>query len=112
MSNQSTEQTLETVDVSYWADQLDALERLEKNPDFKKVIVEGFIKSKALDSVSLLAEPSVKGNRGEVMEDLVAISHLQYHLLMIQRLGAGARQDAIDSEMFPADVEDEIQEIE
>lgn len=100
MSNQPTETELETTDVSYWADQLDALERLERNPDFQKVFVEGYIKQKALDSVSMLAVPNVKsqGQRPEVMEDLVAISNLQYHLQMIHSLGEGARQELYDAQ--------------
>lgn len=105
MSNQTTETELETVDVSYWADQLDALERLQKNPDFKKIITDGYIKTKALDSVSLLAVPSIKtqGQRPDIMEDLVAISNLQYHFLMVKNLGEGARQEMYDLEAPDAD---------
>jgi len=97
-SNQTTE--LETVDVSYWADQLDALERLEKNEDFKKVVLEGYLKQKALDGVSLLADPGIKkrGERPEVMEELVAVSSLQYHFMMVHNLGEGARQELLDIE--------------
>jgi len=98
MNNQPTE--LELTDVSYWAKKLDVLERLEKNPDFKEIILDGYMKEKALDSVSLLAEPSTKtqGRRPDVMEDLVAISNLQYFLFMIHQLGEGARQDMLDED--------------
>ena len=98
MNTQTTETELELTDVSYWADQLDALERLEKNADFKKVFVDGYLKAKVLDSVSMLAVPSIKtnGERPDVMEDLVSISNLQYHLFMIKQLGEGARQDLLD----------------
>lgn len=100
MSNPETEQELETADVSYWADLLDSLEALEKNPHFIKVISKGYIETKALDSVSMLAVPAVKkeGQRPDVMEDLVAISNLQYHLFMIKQLGEGARQELYDIE--------------
>ena len=95
VNNQTTE--LETTDVSHWADLLDSLEKLEKDPHFKKVILNGYMRDKALDSVSLLAHPDVKqrGERPEVMEDLVAISNLQYHLQMIKALGEGAREDTL-----------------
>ena len=100
MSKPENTEELETVDVSYWADQLDALERLEKNPDFQKIIVKGYTEQKALDSVSMLAVPSTKkqGHRPDVMEDLVAISNLQYHLFMVRQLGEGARQELYDLE--------------
>lgn len=109
MSKPENTEELETVDVSYWADQLDALERLEKNPDFQKVITKGYVEQKSLDSVSMLAVPSVKsqGQRPDVMEDLVAISGFQYHLFMIKQLGEGARQ-----ELYDLDTEDiELDEV-
>jgi hypothetical protein len=89
---------LETVEAAYWAEQLSALERLEKNPDFKKIILDGYLKEKVLDSVSLLSHPDVKkrGERPDIMEDLVASSNLQYFFFMIKQLGGGARQDLID----------------
>ena len=91
---------LEMTDVSYWANKLDALERLERNADYKAIVLDGYIKDKALDSVSMLAHPSVKsqGQRGDVMEDLVAISNFQYYVFMIRQLGAGAKADLEDME--------------
>lgn len=73
----------------------EALERLENNPDFKLVIIDGYLNSKALDSVSLLARPEIKkrGERADIMEDLVAISNFQYYLWMIKELGGVAKQN-------------------
>ena len=90
-----SKEDLETVEVQYWVDMLESLERLEKNPDFKKVMLDGYIREKALDSVSLLAKPAIKkrNERGDVMEDLVAISNLQYYLRMIHTMGSNGRQD-------------------
>ena len=90
-----SKEELETVDVQYWVDMLESLERLEKSPDFKKVMLDGYIREKALDSVSLLANPAIKkrNERGDVMEDLVAISNLQYYLRMIHTMGSNGRQD-------------------
>ena len=91
---------LEMIEVSHQAEMLDALERLESNRDFQKVVLDGYIKDKAADSVSLLAHPHIKqqGARPDVMEDLVACSNLQYYFYMIKQLGAGAKADLMDSE--------------
>lgn len=88
-------QELETIPNQYWIDMYESLIRLEKNPDFKKIIMDGYIVSKALDSVSMLAVESVKKNnqRVNVMEDLVAISNLQAFFRMISNLGRDALQD-------------------
>lgn len=66
-----------------------ALERLEQNPDFQKLILEDYFKNKPINGVSLLATDYVKKNglRGEIMEDLVAVSKLQDYFLNIKRLG-------------------------
>lgn len=105
MSNQETEVELETVGREYWVDMLEALERLEKNVDFKLVIMDGYLKDKVLDGVSLLAHPDVKkrGERSDIMEDLVASSNLKYHLSMIHNLGGAAKQD-LEEESSPVTV--------
>lgn len=66
-----------------------ALDRLEQNPDFQKLILEDYFKNKPINGVSLLATDYVKKNglRGEIMEDLVAVSKLQDYFLNIKRLG-------------------------
>lgn len=83
MSNQ--EELIET--GNHDVDMGEALARLDKNPDFIKVIREGYLEGKVLASVSLLSVPQVKdaGKRPEVMEDLVAASNLQYWLQMVER---------------------------
>lgn len=86
---------LEMLEVDGLVDLLDSLERLESNADFKKVIVNGYIIDKTLGAAARLAEPSVKksGERPDLMEELVAVSNLQYYLKMIHLLGNGARDD-------------------
>lgn len=66
-----------------------ALDRLEQNPDFQKLILEDYFKNKAINGVSMLATDYIKKNglRGEIMEDLVAVSKLQDYFLTIKRLG-------------------------
>ncbi|OCR88057.1 hypothetical protein [Campylobacter fetus] len=86
---------LHTVDNTYYIDIRDALLRLEENEDFKKVILKGYLEDKALASVSLLARHDIKkrGERPDVMEDLVAISSFKEYLFMIHQLGESAQYD-------------------
>ena len=64
----------------------EALKRLQDNDDFKTLILEGYLKEKALASVSLLSVPQIKesGKRPDVIEDLVASSNLSYFLTMVE----------------------------
>lgn len=72
----------------------EALKRLQSNDDFKTLILEGYLKDKALASVSLLAVPAIKSQnrRPDVMEDLVAASNFGYFLIMVEN----AYMDASD----------------
>jgi len=85
-------QDLESVEAQYWVDLKDALDRLEKNDDFKRVILDGYFKDKAINGVSLLATDYIKQNglRSEVMEALVAISNLEDYFVTIKSLGSQA----------------------
>lgn len=78
----------------------EALERLRKNPDFKKVILEGYLEGKVLASVSLLAVPAIKqqGQRQDVMEDLIAASNLQYFFMMVDNAFEGAKDPILSEE--------------
>ena len=81
---------LETKENLYWVQMAEALTRLERNEDFKKVIMEGYFKDRAINGVSMLAQPGVKdsGRRPDVMEDLIAISSLQDYLLLVHDMGS------------------------
>lgn len=94
MSNLEDQQILE-VENQYWADMWHALERLQENKDFQKVILEGYFKDKAINGVSMLAQDGVVqgGHRTAVMEDLIAISSLQDHFIMIENLGTIPAED-------------------
>lgn len=84
----------------------EALERLKKNPDFQKVITNGYLDQKVKASVSLLAVPQIKqqGHRPDIMEDLVSASNLQYFFLMVEEAYAGAK-DPIYSDEELAEIE-------
>lgn len=74
-----------------------ALERLEANPDFQKVILDGYFKDKAINGVSMLASNYIRkhGLRPEIMEGLVAISQLQDYFITIKQLGAEMSEEDI-----------------
>ncbi len=97
--------------VEYWAEMAEALERLEKNEDYKKVFVEGYFKDKAVAGVSILASDQVKesGRRTDVMEGLIAISSLQDHLQVIKTLGQAAKDDAEYDEVEDQDATYDIE---
>ena len=84
-----------TVENQYWTSMWDSLERLKSNDDFKRVILDGYFKDKAINGVSLLATDYVKrgGLRPEVMEQLVAISNLQDYFATIENLGTTPEVD-------------------
>ena len=94
MSNQNQaelELTAEELkEYNYYVGMKQALERLENNPDFQKVILEGYFKDKAVNGVSMLASGYIKKNglRADIMESLVAISQLQDYFITVKQLGA------------------------
>ena len=84
----------------------EALIRLYKNPDFQKVIMEGYLKDKVLASVSLLGVPQISenGKRAGVMEDLVSASNLQFFFRQVEQFYEGAK-DPILSDQEEAELE-------
>jgi len=77
-----------------------ALNRLQSNPDFQAVIMNGYLKEKVLASVSMLAVPQVKqrGERPDIMEDLVASSNLKFYFKMIEDRYTGAIDPVLSDE--------------
>ena len=96
--NELTAEMLE--EYNYYVGQKQALDRLETNSDFKKVILEGYFRDKAVNGVSLLATDYVRKNglRSEIMENLIAISNLQDYFLTIKRMGTEPEDDEIEDE--------------
>lgn len=77
------------VENQYWVSLAESLERLKQNEDFKRVILDGYFKDKAVNGVSLLATDYVKkgGFRSDIMEQLIAISQLEDYFAMVENLG-------------------------
>lgn len=91
--------TPEEQEYLYWRDLKEALEQLEQDEKFQKVILQGYFKDKAVNGVSLLANPSIKaqGKRADIMEALVAISHLEDYFLTIKAMGEEPEEDVEDT---------------
>lgn len=102
MINQATagEKGVGTEDRMYWVDMADSLARLEQNEDFKRVIMNGYFKDKAVMGVSLLANDQMKraGVRPDIMEGLIAISALEDHFKTIRMMGQITEDDFTDDE--------------
>jgi hypothetical protein len=100
----NSEEELMAIENQYWVDMAKALDRLETgNPhpdDFKKIISDGYFKDKAVNGVSMLGTEHVRraGVRPDIMEQLVAISHLQDYFMTIKALGTAPEEDEFDSE--------------
>ena len=89
MSINQAKEVLETTDNSYAVMMYEALSRLHDNPDFQKVILEGYFKDEPIRITSLLATDYVRreGVRPVLMEKLVAISTLEDYFQTIIQLG-------------------------
>ena len=98
---ENTDQVVAVSDNTYWTNMQEALERLHKNEDFKKVILEGYFKDRAVNGVSMLASNHVVDNglRPQIMEDLIGISRLQDYFLTINNLGTPTEEDDEDMDM-------------
>lgn len=87
MNNPKNEELYE-IENKYWVDMWHSLERLQENSDFKKVILEGYFKDKAVNGVSMLSKHGPgRNDRTDILEDLVSISNLQYFFMMIENFG-------------------------
>jgi hypothetical protein len=83
--------------------------RLQKNSDFKKVILHGYLRDKVLASHSLLGVPQIKdkGQRQNVIEDLISSSNLKFFFKLIEHEYEGAKNPVLsdDEEIEMANAE-------
>lgn len=91
MNNLNDDQNTNLIEIENqeWIDKYKALVRLYDNPDFDLVVLKGYFQERAVNGVSMLANPGVirGGERGDIMEELVAISRLQDYFITIRNLG-------------------------
>jgi len=101
MSNPDQKEVeLMTANLDHAIEMGEALKRLERNGDFKKIITNGYLKEKVLASVSLLGVPQVvaEGRRTAVMEDLISASNLQFFLRFIESQYDSAKDPILSDE--------------
>jgi len=108
MSNQENAVDIEQEEIDHDIMMGEALERLMLNPDFKTIVLNGYLEQKVLASMSLLAVPQIQaqGRRPGVIEDMISASNLKYYFQMISAAYAGAL-DPILSDEEEAELEDE-----
>lgn len=89
LNKELEEQQLVEAENTYWVDMWNSLNRLHSNPDFKRVVLEGYFKDKAVNGVSMLAHRTTlqEGSRPDILESLMAVSRLQNHFIMIENMG-------------------------
>lgn len=97
MNNLNEEEILE-VENQYWVNMWNDLCSLKEDERFKRVILDGYFKDKAINGVSLLARDDVvsNGHRSAVMEDLIAISSLEDFFISIENLGSIPAEDSVE----------------
>ena len=101
-SLEQLETEVEVAEINHDIEMGEALLRLEKNPDFKKIIVDGYLDQKVKSSVSLLAVPNIKqrGERPDIMEDIISASNLQFFLAQIDMFYQAAIEPPLTDEEF------------
>lgn len=65
-----------------------ALVELKEDKRFQVLVLDGYLKEKAVEMTSLLAVPGMQAQRSQLFEALAAISHFENYLMMVESLGA------------------------
>ena len=78
----------------------DALEKLESNGNFKKIVLEGYFKDEAIRLVHLKNDPSANNPaiQEKIMKNIDAIGVFRQYLLNIQHTGIMAQKAIIEAE--------------
>lgn len=86
---ENEEQERARLENEHWTNLKSDLDFLHSNPQFQRVVLEGYFKDKAVNGVSMLANDYTirNGKRGEIIEALIAISHLQDYFITINSMG-------------------------
>ena len=94
MNNPNEQQpiTLEAAEAT--VEIFEALERLEKNSDFKKVFTDHLFTNEVIRLHSLMAHPeqSLVDSRDKIVADLDALSNIKFSLQMISAIGKSTKE--------------------
>lgn len=71
---------------------LEVLDRLERNRDFKKVILEGFLKKHVLEQTSMIARPDAQHElvQQAIQRNLAGASALNGYMATLRQMGNAA----------------------
>lgn len=86
---------------------MEALERLENNPDFQKIIIEGYCQSNADVLIRLLSQTANERQYKERCDKLLGISFLRDFLNSIHNEGLQAKNALENPETYKALEENE-----
>ena len=86
-----------------------ALTNLRQNPDFKKLMIDGYLKNEAIRLVHLKADPSMssQANQAAVIRDIDAIGAIDQYFRAIAMMGARAEISIADAEQAILDIQEE-----
>jgi len=109
--NEQTSQEIQEIEISIEqarevVELKDAIFRLMKNEDFKKVIDVGYFSNESRRLVGLLAQPSVN-DTNKVYESLMGISRLEEYLRVAILQGKAMEQQIESSNQVLADIANE-----
>lgn len=78
----------------------DAAKRMSEDKDFKRVIIDGYMRDEAARLAGMLAEESMTDevNQRELQSSLKAIGHLRQYLINANRIGDMLKQSIVDAE--------------
>lgn len=105
MYDDATKQELEMIDISIdeakaTVARAEALRRLFKNKDFKKVFTDHFLGSEVARTVKLMADPTMQDPRHQqaLNNILIAVGQVDQFMRTTLVLGDMAQQGIVDSE--------------
>ena len=103
MNNLVNENIIESPN-NYWIALNKDLQQLRDDPAFQRLILKGYFVDRAVDATSMLAHDTTRKTnaRGELIEELNAISFLQRYFANIEALGYEPTEEEL------AELEDEV----
>jgi len=98
-----SEQELTEIEISlsnaeYAVRNLECLERLYKNKDFKHLVLDGYFVKQASRAVMGKAEPAMQTEdaQGEMVRDIDSIGRLKQYFVAVRAMGELARKSIAD----------------
>lgn len=83
-----------------------ALERLRVNPDFKKLVVEGYLKNEAVRLVHLKADPNMSApqHQAAIVRDIDSIGALAQFFATVDAVGRRAERAIAEAEQMREEI--------